>query len=199
MDRIEDMFTLLHTLINFTSESTVSINKSTLIIVLTCLQFMHKKVDKFKIHNTFVSNESTLLQNQHPDFIHLQHNPLFGLAIGSEQDRIEYVPVMNQIKEFDVNDEDELHGDTQIIYDDTKVNYKLKENEDKLNEVPKRTNKDADKFEDVTKIVVPWGELQLERNQYGLRCEKDVDNIFHTINYGTPITFVSNGFVDVDK
>jgi hypothetical protein len=51
---------------------------------------------------------------------------------------------MNQIEEFDVNvqsDEDELHGETRIRYDGTKVNNELKKNEDKLNEVPKRTDK----------------------------------------------------------
>jgi hypothetical protein len=54
--------------------------------------------------------------------------------------------VMNQIKEFDVNvklDEDELHGDTRIRDDDTKVNNELKRNEDKLNEVTERIDKDA--------------------------------------------------------
>jgi hypothetical protein len=37
-----------------------------------------------------------------------------------------------------------------------------------LNEIPERTNKYVDKFEDATKIVKPWEELELKRNQYGL-------------------------------
>jgi hypothetical protein len=131
---------------------------------------------------------------------------LFGLPIDSEQEGIEYVLVMNQIKEFDVNDEDELHGDTQIRGEDTQVNNELKKHEDELDKSLKNTENDImtdttkDKLkDDAAKIVRPWEELQLKRNQYGLGYEKDVENLFHIPNYCTPITFVSGGFLDDDK
>jgi hypothetical protein len=61
MPMIEAMFSLLHTLINSTLVSTVSINKFTLTTVLTFLQVMHKKVDMFKLQNKLLSDELSLL------------------------------------------------------------------------------------------------------------------------------------------
>jgi hypothetical protein len=161
---------VLHTLINSTTESTISINKSTP-TVLTFLKVMHRKVDMFKIHNKLLSDELSLLQHQHSNFTFLQHYPLFGVPIDSEQQGIEYVPVMNQIKEFDVDDENELHGDTRIRQVDIQVNNELKKNEDELDKVTEKTDNDSmtntakDKLkDDAAKIVRPWEELQLKRN-----------------------------------
>jgi hypothetical protein len=68
MARIEEMLSLLHTLIKSISSSIVSINKCTLAIVLTCLQVMHSKVDMFKIHKK-LSDELSFLRHQHSHFI----------------------------------------------------------------------------------------------------------------------------------
>jgi hypothetical protein len=196
------MFTLLHTLINFTSESTVSMNKITLTTVLTCLQVMHIKVDVFKFQNKLLFDELSLLRHQLSDLILLQHIPLIGLPMDSKQECIEYVPTINQIKEFDVNDEDELQGDTQIRDEDTQVNNELKKHEDKLDKVTENIETyimtDIAK-DDAAKIIRPWKELQLKRNRYGLRYEKDGDNLFHILDYCKPITFVGDGFLDDDK
>jgi hypothetical protein len=138
--RIEAMFSLLHTLINTTFASTVSINKSTLTRVFTFLQVMHKKVDMFKLQNKILSDELSLLQHKHCDFIHLQHNPLFGLHIDEQND---------------IKDENGFNEDTQLTDDDTH------KHEDELDEVHMTI---ADKCEEVIRIVLPWEELQLKQN-----------------------------------
>jgi hypothetical protein len=61
MERIEEIFTILHTLINSTTKSTIAINKCTLSTVITCLQVMHKKVDMFKLQNKLLSDKLNLL------------------------------------------------------------------------------------------------------------------------------------------
>jgi len=162
MAGIEAMFTLLHTLIKSTYESTISMNKSTLTAMLTYLQVMHRKVDMFKFQKKLLSDEMSLLRCLHSDFILLQHNRLFRLPIVNEQEGNEYVPTMNQIKEF-VNDEDELHGHTQIRNADTRVNNELKKHEYELDKVTEKTETNImpyttkDKLKDDTiKIVRLW-------------------------------------------
>ena len=68
MERIEELFTILCTLINSTTESTIAINKCTLSTMITCLQVMHKKVDMFKIQNKMLTDELNLLRQQQCDF-----------------------------------------------------------------------------------------------------------------------------------
>ena len=68
MERIEELFTILRTLINSTTESTIAINKCTLNKVITCLQVTHKKIDMFKHQNKLLSDELSLLRHQQCDF-----------------------------------------------------------------------------------------------------------------------------------
>jgi hypothetical protein len=68
MARIEELFTILRTLINSTTESTIAINKCTLSTVITCLQVTHKKIDMFKHQNKLLSDELSLLRHQQCDF-----------------------------------------------------------------------------------------------------------------------------------
>ena len=68
MARIEEIFTILHTLINSTTESTIAINKYTLSTMITCLQVTHKKIDMFKHQNKLLLNELSLLRHQQCDF-----------------------------------------------------------------------------------------------------------------------------------
>ena len=103
-----------------------------------------------------------------------------GLTIvDGEQEGIKNILVMNQIREFEDN---ALHKDTRIPYEDRKVNKELNKIE---YEVIVKTNNDImrdkykDQFDDVAKIVRPWEELQLKRNQSGLGYVKDHDNHFH--------------------
>ena len=67
MERIEELFTILRTLINSTAESTIAINKCTLNKVITCLQVTHKKIDMFKHQNKLLSDELSLLRHQQCD------------------------------------------------------------------------------------------------------------------------------------
>jgi hypothetical protein len=68
MARIEGLFTILRTLINSTTESTIAINKCTLSTMITCLQVTHKKIDMFKHQNKLLSDELSLLRHQQCDF-----------------------------------------------------------------------------------------------------------------------------------
>jgi histidinol phosphatase-like enzyme len=68
MARIEELFTILCTLINSITESTIAINKCTLSTVITCLQVTHKKIDMFKHQNKLLSDELSLLRHQQCDF-----------------------------------------------------------------------------------------------------------------------------------
>jgi histidinol phosphatase-like enzyme len=68
MARIEEIFTILRTLINSTTESTIAINKCTLSTVITCLQVTHKKIDMFKHQNKLLSDELSSLRHQQCDF-----------------------------------------------------------------------------------------------------------------------------------
>jgi hypothetical protein len=83
--------------------------------MLTYLQVMHRKVDMFKLQNKMLSDELSLLQHQHCDFILLQHNPLIGLHID---------------KQNDIKNENDFNEDAQLIDDDTH------KHEDELDEVP---------------------------------------------------------------
>jgi hypothetical protein len=68
MTGVEEIFILLRSLINSNSESTISINTSTLTAMLTCLQVMHKKIDMFKLQNEMLSDELNILRHQQCDF-----------------------------------------------------------------------------------------------------------------------------------
>jgi hypothetical protein len=68
MERIEELFTILRTLVNSTTESTIAINKCTLSTVITCLQVTHKKIDMFKLQNKLLSDELSFLRHQQCDF-----------------------------------------------------------------------------------------------------------------------------------
>ena len=68
MARIEELFTILRTLINSITESTIAINKCTLSTMITCLQVTYNKIDMFKLQNKMLSNELSLLQQQQCDF-----------------------------------------------------------------------------------------------------------------------------------
>jgi hypothetical protein len=64
MERIEEIFAILRTLINSTMESTIAINKCTLSTMITCLQVTHKKIDMFKLQNKLLSDELSFLRHQ---------------------------------------------------------------------------------------------------------------------------------------
>jgi hypothetical protein len=68
MARIEEIFTILHTLINSNTEYTIAINKYTLRTRITYLQVTHKKIDMFKHQNKLLSDELSFLQHQQCDY-----------------------------------------------------------------------------------------------------------------------------------
>jgi hypothetical protein len=91
MARIEEMFSILYTLVNSTTESTIAINKCTLSTVITCLQVTHAKIDMFKLQNKMLSDELSLLRQQQCDFN----------------------------KQNDMKDESDFNEDIQLTSDDT--------------------------------------------------------------------------------
>jgi len=68
MVRIEELFTILHTLVNSTTKSTIAINKCTLGTVITCLHVTHKKIEMSKLQNKMLSEDLNLLRHQQCDF-----------------------------------------------------------------------------------------------------------------------------------
>ena len=150
MTKIEEIFTLLRTLINSTTKSTIAINKFTLSTVITCLQVTHKKVDMFKLQNKLLFDELSFLQHQHCDLNILQNNKLIGLHI---------------YKQNDIKDESEFNEYIQLINDDTR------KHEDELDEVP-IIGKVMDKCNEEIRIVCLWEELQFKHNRYGLGYKK---------------------------
>jgi histidinol phosphatase-like enzyme len=104
MVRIEEIFTILHTLINSTTESTIAINKNTLSTVITCLQVTHKKIDMFKLQNKLLSDELSLLRHQQCDFN--KHNDikdenedtqLISDEIHKHEDQLDEVPMSEKV------------------------------------------------------------------------------------------------------
>ena len=101
MERIEELFTILRTLINSTTESTIAINKCTLSKVITCLQVTHKKIDMFKHQNKLLSDELSLLRHQQCDFNDIKDENEEAQLTSNEsckhEDQLDEVPMSGKV------------------------------------------------------------------------------------------------------
>jgi len=101
MERIEELFRILRTLMNSTTESAIAINKCTLNIVITCLQVMHKKIDMFKLQNKLLSDELSFLQHQQCDFNDIKDENEDAHLTSNEsrkhEDQLDEVPMSEKI------------------------------------------------------------------------------------------------------
>ena len=102
MARIEELFTILRTLINSTTESTIAINKCTLSTVITCLQVTHKKIDMFKLQNKLLSDELSLLRHQQCDFNDIKDENEDAQLTSNEshkqhEDQLDEVPMSEKV------------------------------------------------------------------------------------------------------
>ena len=165
MARMEELFHLLQSSLNATPGSTISVNKKIFNKVITCLQNMHKKIDMFKTQNKLLSDELSLLREQHVD---------------REKEDNEHFSNMKEISEFNL-------ADTRISNENPSMNEKILTTEDKN---IAKTNECGV----ATKFVRPWEELLFKRNKYGLGYE-NCDNLFHIPDYRKPVSFVSGGFL----
>jgi hypothetical protein len=81
MERNHELLELLNTLINTTENNTVTLNKTTLQSVLTCLQVTQAKVRLLQSLSQLLNDELIDLKNQQPvkcfELFFVQHNPLY--------------------------------------------------------------------------------------------------------------------------
>ena len=81
MARSLELLELLNTLINTTENITVTLNKTTLQSVLTCLQVTQAKVKLLQYLSQLLNDEMIDLKNQQPvkcsELVFVQHNPLY--------------------------------------------------------------------------------------------------------------------------
>ena len=168
MAKIEELFHLLQTSLNTSSGSTISVNKKIFNTVVSCLQNMHRKIDMLKIQNKLLSDELSLLRQQH---------------VNGEKEDNKHISGMNQVSEFNGK---LFPADTRITNADP--NEKIMKTEDNI---IAKTNE----YKVAAKFVKPWEELLFKRNRYGLGYEK-CDHLFHIPDYRKPVSFVSGGFLD---
>ena len=138
---MEELFHLLQSSLNATPGSTISVNKKIFNKVITCLQNMHRKIDMFKTQNKLLSDELSLLREQHVDH---------------EKEDSKHFSNMKEISEFNGK---LFIIDTRITNENPNVNEKIKKNEDKSIAKTKECQV-------ATKFVRPWEEFLFKRNRY---------------------------------
>jgi hypothetical protein len=205
MARSLELLELLNTLINTTEDNTVTLNKTTLQSVLTCLQVTQAKVRLLQSLSQLLNDELTDLKNQQPmncsELVFVQNNPLYDNNYDDDKDDDDEVFNQQPVNEQHSDTTSELVSDkVEYIHEPTIQEFSFDFSEENLsmvhqpavNPLPWISKKQVQNT--LSKpIIRPWEEIIYNKNRTGLGYDKEVT--FHIPDYSRPIKFQSAGFL----
>jgi chemotaxis protein histidine kinase CheA len=154
MERSHKLLEFMNTLINTTKDNIVILNKTTLQLVLNCLQVTQAKVRLPQEKSHLLNDELIELKSQKlvkfSELVFVQNNPLYNDDNDDQQSVKEQI---NKPPSKEASDENESQEEDAKAYSDTTSisESKCEAHHQVQNDLSKR-------------IIKPWEELQFNRN-----------------------------------
>jgi hypothetical protein len=181
-----ELLELLNTLINTTEDNTVTLKKTTLQSVLTCLKVTQDKVRLLQCLSQLLNDELTDLKDQQPmncsELVFVQNNPLYDDNYDDDKDDDDEVFNQQPVKEQHSDTTSELVScEVEYIHEPTIQEFSFDFSVENLsmmhqhvvNPLPWISKQQV--YNTLSKpIIIPWEEIIYNKNRTGLGYDKKV-------------------------